>query len=238
MKPFGILLLLILSGCDSLEVVMEDLDQHEANQALVILRKANISAQKEGHSVKKSTVYQIKVKKSQADDALNILVANHLPPQKSIGLKEVFPPGSSALIPSKSDEMARFIMASQGEAESLLKIVPGILDARVVFSFQQEPSNEKKSASVAIIYSKEENNAPPLSDLEVKVLLSASISGLLPENVFVVQKMNKGFAPALTIENELLEAKDAQWHMLALTLLALMVASYSAFRLLWQKKRS
>lgn len=218
-------------------VVMDELNQQEANHALVLLQKASIDALKEGHSVRKANVYAIKVRKSRAEEALQLLVAHHLPRMNRAGLKEIYPPGSLGIIPSKSDELAKLIMANQGEVESLLKIVPGIYDARVVFSFEQPEFSRtapKKTASVAIIYS-HEKNGPPLSDDEVKKLLASSIAGLLPEDVAVVQKMSPEIRPYSTSTQTDASARDTK-PLLALTLLALILSAYSAFRLLWQKR--
>lgn len=217
-------------------MVLDELNQQEANLALYLLRKSSIEAHKDVHPSKKNNLYQIKVKKNQAEKALSILIANHLPKINRAGLKEVYPPGSSALIPTKSDEMARLIMANQGEVEGLLKIIPGILDARVVLAFEQSElgrASPKKTASVAIIYNLQENGDPPLEDHEVKALLSSSISGLLPEDVAVIQKLSSE-PTAIHTTNQTEEPHDTS---LILTIIALIIAGYSAMRLLWHKRK-
>lgn len=241
----------LLGACTSYEVVMEDLNQRDANELLVLLREQNIDAKKEGLASRKNISYQIKVKRSQEQDALRLLVQNRMPRVDRAGLKDLYPPNSSGLIPSKSDELARLVMATQGEIEALLKVIPGILDARVVFSYDQptdfNKSTTKKTASVAIIYRPlKANREPPLSEIDIKHLISASISGLVADDVMVVQKLiepidylmqtGKPEIPAPAQSPALREKKTSSWYLLSLTILALLVATYGVFRLYLQKR--
>lgn len=246
------LALFTLVGCDNYEVLVDDLLQKDAMEVLVLLRDKNIEARKESHTTRKSTVYQIMVKKSQADNALRILVYNHLPKTDRAGLRDVYPPGSSGILPTKSDELARLTMAMQGEIEALLKVIPGITDAHVVFSHESllefNKTLPKKTASVTLIYHPQKNvGGPPLSDKEVQTLIAASISGLLADDVTVVQKMirpiefvdgvleNLKSAPedSKAIQPE---AKESHWYLMVITIVALITAAYGAFRVFWQKR--
>lgn len=232
-RYFFCLVALQLVGCQSYEIVLDDLDQQDANRALVILQKFSIEAQKESVIKKKIHSYQIKVKKAEAKEALGILIGM-MPSTNRASLAQVFPPGTSGIIPSKNEEIARLNMAHQGEIESLLKVVPGILDAKVVLSFEQPEYNRtapKRTASVAIIYSSEEK-APPLLNREVKELMAASISGLEAEDVVVVQK--KGQKVLSEVKKPLRPAPSWQ---LMLTVLALVIAAYASFRLLWHRQK-
>jgi type III secretion system YscJ/HrcJ family lipoprotein len=232
-------------GCEGVESVIEDLSQRDANIALVLLRSNNIEAHKESHQAKKNTTYHIKVKKNQAENALRLLVENHIPNLDRATLKDVYPPGSSGLIPSKSDELARLIMAMQGESEALLKVVPGIVDARVVFSFDPpmdfKSSNTKKTASVAVVYqSSPEIPDPPLTVHEIKNLIAASFSGLSPEDVTVVQKVLQPHEVVdaqkdITIINQS-PKPSFQWLLLLLTAVALLVAGYGVMRLYFMRR--
>lgn len=241
-------LLLVVSACEQYEIVIEDLSQSDANTALVLLRQKHIDAQKIGHSARKSTTYQIKVKKTDADEALRLLVYNRIPKTERASLKEVYPPGSSGLIPTKSDELARLMMAMQGEIEGLLKVVPGIADARVVISFDQPSEINRanpKKASVAIIYRpNEETHASPMSDWEIKNLVATSLSGMLADDVTVVQKPIKpeGYVDASSNPTPLADTavkepkKDSSMVLFGVTAFALLIAAYSAFRLFWQRR--
>jgi type III secretion protein J len=237
---------LLFMACEQYDPVMTDLSQREANVALVLLRDKSFDAKKEALPSKKATLYQISVKKSQAKEALRLLVENRLPMAERAGLKDIYPPGNSGFIPSKSEEAARFLMASQGEIESLLKVIPGVRDARVVLSYepQSDPfkTAPKKTAAVALLYFGSEQ--PPLDDREVKSLVASSMSGLDKDDVTVVQK-------AMTVSDENFvtqissamavpasEERGMEWYLFAITALALVVATYGVFRLFVQRRAS
>lgn len=240
--------LLMMMGCDRYDVVMAGLPQGEANEALVLLRESNIDAKKEMEPSKKIQLYQIKVKSSDTVAAMRLLVDNRLPRTERAGLKDIYPPGSAGLIPTKSEEHARFLMASQGEVEALFKVIPGIKDARVVLSF--DPPSEilknqnQKTASVVLLYQNISDRGSPISDEDAKRLVASSINGLSSNDVTIVQKeiagltaetsaVDMSFAQAAVLDHE---KRDLVWYMLALTIMALIVATYGMFRLFGQKR--
>lgn len=244
------LALVAITGCESYDVVMAGLPQAEANEALVLLRERHIDAKKQAEPSKKIALFQIMVKRSESLQALKLLVEQRIPRVERAGLKDIYPPGAGGLIPTKSEEHARFLMASQGEIEALFKIIPGIKDARVVLSF--DPPSEifknatPKTASVVLLYqSLAEDGSPPLSELDAKLLIAASITGLGADDVTVVQKplaqntaTQAGFADgtSLTPRGGDSSEKNIVWYMLALTILALVVATYGVFRLFMQRR--
>ena len=75
--------------------------------------------------------YAVTVTDSEERDAMRILVANKLPKRRPTGLAEVYPAGSGGLIPTRSEEKAKFLMALQGEVERKLQRLPGIQSAHV-----------------------------------------------------------------------------------------------------------
>ncbi len=124
------LALVLVTGCESYEVVMAGLVQARANEALVMLREHNIDAKKEAEPSKKTPLFLLKVKSSQSLTALKLLVDHRVLKIERASLQDIYPPGAAGLIPTKGEEHARFLMASQGEIEALFKIIPGIKDTR------------------------------------------------------------------------------------------------------------
>lgn len=239
--------LLVLSSCERDEVVMENLSQREANMAVVLLSEHNISAHKVLLPSRKESLFNIKVNKSQSIEALRLLVLNHIPTANRASLKEVYPPGSSGMIPTKSDEYARLLMATQGEIEALIKVIPGIVDVRVVLFLEQPADPHKKvmerSASVAIIYRPTDDDLePPLSDHEVKDMVASSIGGLALEKVNVVQKLlAHGLNDSIEEESVFSEANedgplDINWYLIFLCAISLCTAAYSTIRLVLAKR--
>ncbi|MBI1946113.1 MAG: hypothetical protein HYS27_10475 [Deltaproteobacteria bacterium] len=187
----------LASGCGPSHDIVSGLDQLEANEILVVLRAKGIDGEKikeEGRVV----TFAVLVKDVDVDDALRLLVANKLPRTRSQGLKEVYPPGGGGLIPTKSEEKAKFLMAMQGEIERKLKALPGIVQAHVsvvqpdkdiVRDLDTPPP--PATASVAIVYNAiDERGSATVKEDEVRNLVAASIEDLRPPNVTVVMKKN------------------------------------------------
>jgi type III secretion system YscJ/HrcJ family lipoprotein len=120
----------VTAACEGVRELMQGLDEFEANEIMVVLEAKGIAADKvklEGRVV----TYAIVVPESDAKNALRILVANKLPKRRPMGLAEVYPAGSGGLIPTRSEEKAKFLMALQGEVERKLQRLPGIQSAHV-----------------------------------------------------------------------------------------------------------
>jgi type III secretion system YscJ/HrcJ family lipoprotein len=247
----SMILFVFLSSCDGYDTIIEDLSQRNAYQVLVLFRENNIEAQKEGHKDKKNTTYCIKVKKSQSEQALRLLVENNLPKEERTSFKELYLTGASSIIPSKSDEMGKLTLALQGESEVLLSIIPGIIDARVVYSMEPSPDfrkfEPKKTASVVVIYqNKDGNSSSPISDAEIKELVAGSFSGLSPSDVTVIQRKAKSFekkSDLLNLDNvnegiKVSTSNHFEYWLMIITAFALLVAGYGVVRLLIEKRAS
>lgn len=197
-------LALLASGCGANQSLVSGLDELEANEILVVLKAKGIEGEKHKEEGRVVT-FAIMVKGVDSDDALRLLVANKLPRARSQGLKEVYPPGGGGLIPTKSEEKAKFLMAIQGEVERKLKSLPGIVAAHVsvvqpdkdiVRDLDTPPP--PATASVAIVYNAiDERGSATVKEDEVRALVAASVEDLRPQNVTVVMKKN---APANLVE--------------------------------------
>jgi len=230
---------ILITGCNNREKIVMGLSQEDANEILVALWDNHINATKEAHSDRKNTNYTISVPAKQAHEALRILVINQLPPKKSIGLKEVYPPGSAGIIPTKSDEAARLTMALQGEVEALIKALPHVADAHVVLSIE---NNNAKSASLTVTYRPDLNDEIlPVNENELQSLVSSAIGGLSFENIIVVMKALKPIKYINSYEsiniNKLSATPSSNpvsnnliWPLFVLVILALLTAAYALMR--------
>ena len=191
-------LCLAFAGCDPPNELVQGLDELEANEILVVLEAKGIAADKlklDGRII----TYAVTVPESEKRDALRILVANKLPKRRPTGLAEVYPPGSGGLIPTKSEEKAKFMMALQGEVERKLQRLPGIASAHVTIV---QPDKDivrdldtpppPATASVAVVFNAFDDRGTSLiSQDDVQRLVAASVEDLKPQNVAVVMKENK-----------------------------------------------
>ena len=124
------LILFATFGCAGDFALVHKLTENEANQIMVILVAQGVTATKVEEPGRVVT-YSIMVSENDREEALKLLVANKLPKEKSSGLEEVYLAGSGGMIPSQSEEKARFLMAIQGEIEIKLKSFPNIVNAHV-----------------------------------------------------------------------------------------------------------
>jgi type III secretion protein J len=182
-------------GCEGDLDIVHGLNEHEANEILVVLESRSIPAKKQIEEGRVVT-WAIVVSGGQATDALRVLVANKLPKPRSTGLSEVYPAGSGGLIPTKSEEKAKFLMAMQGEIERMLKSFPGIQEARVAVVIPEkdvvrdlETPPPPATASVGIVYNPV-NGKPPIAEDRVKKLVAAAVEDLKATNVEVIMQEN------------------------------------------------
>lgn len=196
-----LLFLLTLSACQGEQEIIGNLSETEANEVLVVLDSQKIPAVKLAAVAKtgnKTPTYSIQVKAPKAPEALRILVDNRLPRVRSAGLGEVYPSDSSSLIPSQSEEKAKFLRATQGEVENMLKVLPGIVEARIVVVIPDQnvvrdlsSAPPKATASVAIVYNPVDiKGTAPVKAEEIKFLVASAIEDLTPSQVTVVMSEN------------------------------------------------
>jgi type III secretion protein J len=185
------------SACDSPREIVHGMTELEANEILVVLEDQGISGDKtmeEGRIV----TWKVAVPTSRSRDALKVLVNNRLPKPRSTTLGDVYPPGSGGMIPTKSEEKAKFLLAMQGEIERILKSIPGVQDAKVSVVVPEknvirdvDTPPPPATASVAIVYNPDKDGKKPVPEERIQSLVAAGVEGLKPQNVQVVMKENR-----------------------------------------------
>lgn len=202
-KTLALLFVLTLPACQNGQEIIGNLSESEANEVLVILDSQKITALKTPMPVKSGSnrgpaLYSVSVKGRKAAEAMRILVDNKLPKIRSAGLAEVYPSDSSSLIPSQSEDKAKFLRAVQGEVENMLKVLPGIIEARVVVVVPDQnvvrdlnAGVPKSTASVAVVFNPiDPKGTPPVKAEEVKYLVASAVESLSPSQVTVVMSEN------------------------------------------------
>jgi type III secretion system YscJ/HrcJ family lipoprotein len=200
-NALALLSILLLSACQSSQEIVSNLSEFEANEILVVLDGQDIQATKILVPVKignKPPTYSVQVSGFQTMDAMRILVDNRLPNSKSAGLGEVYPSDSSALIPSRTEEKAKFLRAIQGEIENMLKTLPDIVEARVIIVMPDQDvirdlhaAPPKATASVAVVYNPiDSKGTAPVKAEEIKYLVASAVEDLSTSGVTVVMSQN------------------------------------------------
>jgi type III secretion protein J len=177
-----------LGGCG---VELEHgLNERQANQVAAVLEAAGVAADKvpeEGTN----EVYKIVVARGEAGRAFALLEARDLPRREQRGLSETFAAGS--LLPSATEDRARYGAALAAELERTLQGMPGVVGARVHLALPpDEPllgggaAQTRPTASVLLKVAGVAG-ALPLADGDVQKLVAGAVPSLQAADVSVVR---------------------------------------------------
>ncbi len=177
---------LLATGCDA--TIASGLDEEQANQILVTLDSSGIGAAKERLAGSgDEALWEVHVASDDVGPALGILRSADLPRTPEPGIEEVF--GEGSLVPTATEERARYSAALAGELARSIESIDGVLDARVHvaipetrdFALDEEPPRPR--ASVLVKYRAGE---PPYEEGAVRALVAGAVHGMQPDDVAVV----------------------------------------------------
>jgi type III secretion protein J len=182
----GFLLLVGLgSGCRTR--IQHGLDEREANRVVAALREVGVEANKikeEG----RGSAFAVDVPRGQETRAIRTLLEQDLPRRRQRGFGEVY--GKASLLPSATEQRARYVYALSGELAATLEASDGVLEARVHLVLPErdplalrEPTTERPRASVLL---RVRPDVATLSADEVRRLVSGGVRDLEPAQVSVV----------------------------------------------------
>jgi type III secretion protein J len=167
--------------------IAKDLGEQEANQALVALERAGVSASKQP-DVAHEGRWQLEVTRGDAALAVNALTDESLPATPTPGVLEAL--GQGSLVPSRTVEQAKWLAGTAGDLEASLRAVDGVLSARVHLAAPPRDvlspelgGTQKPSASVLI---RHRGPTPPIAPGDVQRLVAGAVPGLLPDAVGVI----------------------------------------------------
>jgi type III secretion protein J len=189
--PFLLASALLATACT--QEIQRGIDQPQGDEIVVALSRAGVPAeldQDDGQGQGPPT-YHVTVSATDAAHALAVLAADGLPRQAPAGYGTVY--GDGSLVPTETEERARYAWALSGEIEDTLLRVDGTLDARVHLVLPDPdaardaalggPPAPRAQASVLL---KLAAGAPALSAADVQRLVAGAVPGLLPDDVAVV----------------------------------------------------
>jgi type III secretion protein J len=188
--------LTLMTGCESRKIIVNGLDEREANEILVFLSNKGLDAVKVQSTAATSTggakivLWDISVDSAQALDAMAYLNQAGLPRRRSQNLLNIFT--GAGLVPSEMEQKIRYQAGLAEQIASTIRKIDGILDAEVQISFPEEdPLNpaEKKQKITASVWVKHNGVLDdPNSHLTTKIkrLVAASVPGLDYDNVTVI----------------------------------------------------
>jgi type III secretion protein J len=182
----------LASGCTT--AVLHDLDEPAANESLTALDRAGIGAEKVATEGPQARTFSLRVARAEANRALEVLRVQGLPRERRHGFAEVY--GQPSLIPTASEERARYLAATAGEIERTLETADGIIAARVhLVAEETDPlvlaaggagEGKPRSAARAAVLVKTARGLPALPIADVQRLVAGSVPGLDAAAVAVV----------------------------------------------------
>lgn len=210
----------LLTSCGSSKIIVNGLDEREANEILVFLASKNVEASKiqniggNAGGANKIVLWDIQVNSEQSTEAMALLNQSGLPRRRGQNLLNIF--ASSGLVPSEMQEQIKYQAGLAEQIASTIRKIDGVLDAEVQISFPKDdplnPHAEKKQKITASVYVKHSGVLDdPNSHLitKIKRLVASSITGLDYDNVTVISdRARYGESPSAGILGSLDEEKQ------------------------------
>ncbi len=244
-RVLAVLLLLVpLAGCLKHEL-STGLTEKESQEMIVVLKESGLDAMRVlSAKEREAPSWAVFVRGGDQNLVLawRVLQENGLPRDKVKGLDEAF--ANQGMIPTGSEERARMLIGLSGEISRTLRSMAGVADARVhVVLPENSPLVDRAqwappSAAVLLKY---RGNQSPLTEDEVKKLVSKGVEGLKPEEIAVVMKR--------VVPNQQ-ASRDVQWYagnqeltvvslaLLLLTVIAALSLLGRVKQLRWQLERA
>lgn len=173
----------VVGGCD--ERLAGGLDEPSANAILAALDAHGLGGtkRKEGGA---EAGFEVLVDGRELGSALRVLSAEGLPRRDEPGVEETY--ASSGLVPTASEERARFLAATTGEIAATLERLDGVVDARVHVALpdaRDAPLDGTPASARASVLLRVRRGARIEAE-SVRRLVAGAIEGLDPASVAVV----------------------------------------------------
>jgi type III secretion protein J len=173
---------LIAATSCSTRTLVEGLPADEAQRCVVVLKAAGIDAAAERDASGAQGTFLLTVRGDDAAyrSALQLLDEHGLPRLR----REGFGAQSDGLIPSPSEERARYIKGLSSEIEGLIESIDGVVEADVLVSLPERrplaaPGAEAASASAVVSHAGEES---PVSEAEVRAIVVRAVGTAIAED--------------------------------------------------------
>jgi type III secretion protein J len=199
-------LLLFLTACETNMVIVNDVDEREANEIIVFLASKNISGEKilspsasptGGQS--SVTLWSIAVPPSDMTMAMSLLNQNGLPRKKGTNLLELF--AKQGLMSSDKEETIRYQVGLAEQIANTIRKIDGVIDADVELSFPPAESatsipgtaaaQQRVTASVYVKHQGVLDDPNSHLVTKIKRLVASSVNGLDVNDVTVISDRSR-----------------------------------------------
>ena len=182
-------LVLFLMACQE-SVLLQGLDQKNANDVLVMLSKNGVKATREAVTKQQQTTYTLKVDSADWARARELLVVNNLPREKELGLSGICK--DAGLIPTPKTEKCREMLAIKGEVINSLQSIPGVVSADVVLNipdkqeFADENTPQQRPTASVVVQVGNWADQEVFSESKIQQFVANAVSGLDTRDVAVI----------------------------------------------------
>jgi type III secretion protein J len=173
-------------GCEA--DLERGLDETQANAIVVALDAHGIGATKEAEAGGgDAPTFVVRVAPDDVAPALAVMRAEGLPQHSDPGIAEVF--GEGGLVPTATEERARWTAALAGELAQSIERIDGVLDARVHLALPRaegltlDAPRPRARASVLV---RHRGDVAPYDELSIRRLVAGAVQDLEPDDVAVV----------------------------------------------------
>ncbi|MCE4061181.1 EscJ/YscJ/HrcJ family type III secretion inner membrane ring protein [Pandoraea sputorum] len=234
---FLLVAVLALTGCRKAETLLSALDQQQANEVAAVLLRHDIATQKTDGG---KAGYSISVDAADFPQAVDWLKTYDLPSRPRMEIAQMFPPDS--LVASPRAERARLYSAIEQRLEQSVRLMSGVLAARVHVSYDvdAQPSNAGISSphiSAVVVYRNDIDATALIND--IRRFLKNSFDDVRYENISVVlsrQPVSLSAGASLPVEKRTNEGRPL-WPLLVVGVLACAVlAAALRARVRWPRR--
>ncbi len=189
--------LLFLTACATSVIVINDVEEREANEIIVFLASRNIPSTKTASSSggpggTATLMFNIGVEQSKATEAMALLNQNGLPRIKGTTLLDLF--AQQGLMQSATAENIRFQAGLAEQIAGMIRRIDGIIDAQVQLAFPPAetglgtatPTQQRVTASVYVKHQGVLDDPNSHLVTKIKRLVAASVSNLDINDVTVI----------------------------------------------------
>lgn len=207
-------LILLLSGCENNRVIVNNVDEREANEIIVFLASKGINVQKVAAPAAVGVAaqagapkYSLAVSEKDMNEAMAILNQNGLPRKQGTNLLELF--AKAGLMTTDKEESIRYQAGLEQQIANTIRKIDGVIDAEVQLAFPDTttaaagpaPTTAPVQRVTAAVYVKHQGIVDdPNSHLvsKIKRLVAGSVSGLDINDVTVISDKSRFTDVSLT----------------------------------------
>jgi type III secretion protein J len=227
-------------------VIVNDVEEREANEIIVFLASKNIPAEKivspsagPAGGGAAATLWGISVPPSQSTEAMALLNQNGLPRRKGVNLLDLF--AKAGLMSSEREETIRYQAGLAEQIANTIRKIDGVIDADVQLSFPPAetglptagPATTPKKVTASVYVKHQGILDDPNSHLVTKIkrLVAGSVAGLDINDVTIISDRSRFTDITLVPQAEPLAPKPKEY--VSIWSIVMSKSSASRFRFLF-----